>query len=52
MERNGKKVHTVAVKNDNDDILGIGKDINRKTAELNASKHALDFYGYFQYNHK
>ena len=52
MERNGKKVHTVAVKNDSDDILGIGKDINRKTAELNASKHALDFYGYFQYNHK
>lgn len=50
MERNGKKIHSVVVKNDAGDILGIGKDINRKTAEINASKHALDFYGYFQYN--
>jgi ribonuclease-3 len=44
-----KKIHTVCVKNDKLDIIGIGKGINRKTAEIDAAQEALHFYGYFKH---
>jgi ribonuclease-3 len=43
-----KRIHTVCVKNEKDDIIGIGKDINRKSAEIAAAEKALHFYGYFK----
>jgi len=46
-EVNNKKIHTVCVKNDVGDIIGIGKNINRKSAEIDAAEKALHFYGYF-----
>ena len=47
-EINSKKVHTVSVKNDVGDIIGIGKGINKKAAEIDSAEKALHFYGYFQ----
>ena len=47
-EVNNKKIHTVCVKNDAGDIIGIGKNINRKSAEIDAAEKALHFYGYFK----
>ena len=46
-EVNNKKLHTVCIKNDIGDIIGIGKNINRKSAEIDAAEKALHFYGYF-----
>lgn len=46
-EQNGKKIHTVCIKNDRNDVIATGKNINRKAAEIDASKSALHFYGYF-----
>jgi len=43
-----KKIHTVCVKNDAGDIIGIGKNINRKSAEIDAAEKGLHFYGYFK----
>jgi len=46
-EVNNKKIHTVCVKNDVGDIIGIGKNINRKSAEIDGAEKSLHFYGYF-----
>ena len=43
-EINGQKVHTVYVKNNMDNIIGIGKGQNKKYAEIDASKKALQYY--------
>lgn len=43
-ENNGKKTHTVYVKDTNDNIIGIGKGSNKKYAELDAAKKALLYY--------
>lgn len=47
-EVNNKKIHTVCIKNIVGDIIGIGKNINRKSAEIDAAEKALHFYGYFK----
>lgn len=47
-EVHNKKIHTVCVKNDAGDIIGIGKNINRKSAEIDAAEKGLHFYGYFK----
>lgn len=43
-EVNGKKVHTVYVKNNQEIIIGIGKGHNKKNAETDAAKKALQYY--------
>lgn len=43
-EINGQKIHTVYVKNNMDNIIGIGKGQNKKYAEIDASKKALKYY--------
>jgi len=47
-EVHNKKIHTVCVKNDVGDIIGIGKNINRKSAEIDSAEKGLHFYGYFK----
>jgi ribonuclease-3 len=47
-ERNNKKIHTVCVKSDSGDIIGLGKGVNKKSAEIDAAEKGLHFYGYFQ----
>jgi ribonuclease-3 len=44
-EVRGTKEHTVCVKNNMAEILGVGKGINKKVAEIEASKKALSYYG-------
>jgi ribonuclease-3 len=44
-ETRGTKEHTVCVKNNMSEILGVGKGINKKLAEIEASKKALKYYG-------
>jgi len=43
-ETNGKRVHTVYVKNNMGALIGIGKGVNKKAAELRASEEALKYY--------
>ena len=43
-EINGQKIHTVYVKNNMDNIIGIGKGQNKKYAEIDASKKALKYF--------
>lgn len=44
IEKNGKRIHTIYVKNNVGGVLGIGKGGNKKSAELDASKKALEYY--------
>ena len=43
-EVNGSKVHTIYVKNNLDCVIGIGKGANKKYAEIDAAKKALQYY--------
>lgn len=43
-EHNGKRLHTIYVKNNTNMVIGIGKGHNKKSAELDASKKALEYY--------
>lgn len=47
-EIDGKKVLTVVCKDDKGDVIGIGKNFSRKSAEIEASEKGLSFYGYFE----
>jgi ribonuclease III len=44
-EKNGKKIHTICVKDVSGNIIGIGKDNSKKQAEIIAAKKALTYYG-------
>jgi ribonuclease-3 len=44
-EKHGSKEHTVCIRNNVDEIIGIGKGETKKIAELNASKKALSYFG-------
>lgn len=44
-EVGGVKEHTVCVKNNISEILGVGKGVNKKMAEIDAAKKALTYYG-------
>lgn len=43
-ETNGKKIHTVYVKDNSNCVIGIGKGQNKKYAELDAAKKGLAYY--------
>lgn len=43
-DMNGKRVHTIYIKNNTGVVIGIGKGNNKKSAELDASKKALNYY--------
>ena len=45
-ERDNNKIHTICIKNPNDEIISTGKGKNRKSAEINASVKALDYFGW------
>lgn len=45
-ERDNTKIHTICIKNPNDEIISTGKGKNRKSAEINASVKALDYFGW------
>ena len=44
VEQNSTKIHTHCVKDHNNNIIGIGKGHNKKTAETDAAKQALIYY--------
>lgn len=43
-ETGGRRIHTIYVKNNVGCVIGIGKGNNKKSAELSASKVALEYY--------
>lgn len=45
-ERDNNKIHTICIKNPNDVIISTGKGKNRKSAEINASVKALEYFGW------
>ena len=45
IEQNGKKVHTVCVKNNNSVTIGVGKGFTKKEAEIDAAKKGLEYFG-------
>lgn len=45
IEQNGKKVHTVCVKNNNGVTIGVGKGFTKKEAEIDAAKKGLEYFG-------
>lgn len=45
-EKDHNKIHTICIKNPNDEIISTGKGKNRKSAEINASVKALDYFGW------
>ena len=45
-EKDNNKIHTICIKNPNDEIISTGKGKNRKSAEINASLKALDYFGW------
>ena len=45
-EKDNTKIHTICIKNPNNEIISTGKGKNRKTAEINASLRALEYYGW------
>lgn len=47
-EKDGQKYFSVCVKDDKNDVLGVGKGQSKKDAEINASEKALHFYGHFR----
>ena len=44
-EVNGVKEHTVCIRNNHNEIIGIGKGTTKKQADIDASKKALSYYG-------
>jgi ribonuclease-3 len=46
IERDNNKIHTICIKNPNDEIISTGKGKNRKSAEINASVKALNYFGW------
>lgn len=44
-EQNGKKMHTVCVKNNNGVTIGVGKGFTKKEAEIDAAKKGLEYFG-------
>ena len=44
--KNKKRLHTVCVKDNEDNVIGIGKNFNRKYAEIDAAEKALIYYGH------
>lgn len=44
-EVNGVKEHTVCIRNNHNEIIGIGKGLTKKLADIDASKKALLYYG-------
>ena len=44
-DEHNKRIHTVAVKDNKNDIIGVGKANNRKNAEIEAAKKALFYFG-------
>ena len=40
-----KRIHTVCVKDNENNVIGIGKGFNRKYAEIDAAEKALKYYG-------
>lgn len=45
VEQNGKKLHTVCVKNNNGVTIGVGKGFTKKEAEIDAAKKGLEYFG-------
>jgi ribonuclease III len=45
-EIDNNKIHTICIKNPNGEIIATGKGKNRKSAEINASVKALDYFGW------
>ena len=45
-EKDNNKIHTICIKNPNDEIISTGRGKNRKSAEINASTKALDYFGW------
>lgn len=45
VEQNGKKLHTVCVKNNNSVTIGVGKGFSKKEAEIDAAKKGLEYFG-------
>lgn len=45
-EKDNNKIHTICIKNPNDEIISTGKGKNRKSAEINASLRALEYFGW------
>ena len=45
-EEDNVKIHTICIRNKNNDVVAIGKGCSRKVAEINACSTALDYYGW------
>jgi ribonuclease-3 len=45
-ERNCEREHTICVRNNVNEIIGVGKGSSKKLAEIEASKKALTYYGF------
>ena len=45
-EENNAKIHTVCIRNKNEDVVAIGKGCSRKSAEIEACTNALVYYGW------
>jgi len=45
-EEDNLKMHTVCIRNKNEDVIATGKGTSRKLADIQACENALDYYGW------
>ena len=45
-EEDNVKIHTICIRNKNNDVIAIGKGTSRKLAEIDACNNALNYYGW------